>query len=276
VIPKEAVELLALVFDPRGSYIQDIMIEEAAACADALSRDAARRAVAALAGIGGGGGGGGSGGLGSGSVLLAVEPGDDEALENVRELVAFLADAASASAAAAGVQQQRGSQQISSSRGLVGAASSARKLAVALRDLRPVAPALAAGIGRTGEGIARALAGRVIARLGAASSSSSSRNGAGASSSYDADAAFRATAEGRTTMTTTATARRPAAAVATAAPAAAAAAAAARRTTSAAASAAVAPPTGLFPAAAAAALPVLLLPLTAPLWIAQQVMESLP
>ena len=147
------------MFDPAGSYIQDIMIEEAAACADALSRDAARRAVAALAGIGGGGRGGG-GSDGTGSALLRVEPGDDEALENVRELVAFLADAASASAAAAGVRQRDQGLAAASynSRGLAGAASSARRLAVALRDLRPVAPALAAGIARVAEGIARALA----------------------------------------------------------------------------------------------------------------------
>lgn len=267
VIPKEAVELLALVFDPAGSYIQDIMIEEAAACADALSRDAARRAVAALAGIGGGGRGGG-GSDGTGSALLRVEPGDDEALENVRELVAFLADAASASAAAAGVRQRDQGLAAASynSRGLAGAASSARRLAVALRDLRPVAPALAAGIARVAEGIARALASRVIARLGAATgrrggSSPVAPPSSSPSSSYDADAAFRATAEGRTKMA----ARRPAAAPS-----------AARRTAASAASAAVAPPTGLFPAAAAAVLPVLLLPLTAPLWLAQQAMESLP
>ena len=249
MFPKEAVELLALVFDPKGSYIQDLLIEEAAACADALSRDAARRAVAALAGIGGGN----AGSSGNGNVLLAVEAGDDEALENVRELVAFLADAASASAAAAsGVRRQQGSRG-------QGLAASARRLAVALRDLRPVAPALAGGIARTAEGIARALASKVIARLGAATG-----RGGGSSpvASYDADAAFRATAERRTTA-----ARRPTVVAPSAA----------RRTTaSSAASAAVAPPTGLFPAAAAAALPVLLLPLTAPLWLAQQAIELLP
>ena len=144
-VSKDTLDLLSLVLSADGTYLQSVLVDEVAAAADALSRDAAGRTLAAVLG-------------GSASLppALALDAADEAALANAREAVALVVDAASAA---------RG--------GAVGgpappdAASAVAAFRGAVADLRPVAPSLAAGAVRTADLTLRAFARRVAARVAA-------------------------------------------------------------------------------------------------------------
>jgi hypothetical protein len=224
-LTKEALELLTIVFSPEGSYLQDVLVDEAAAAADAASRAAAARALA-FAGPAGD----------SLAASIALDDDDRLALANLEELLGLIGDARGRPRAAGSAPTPPAD---------AGAVlASLRSFAA---EVRPVAPTLAAGLARTANGIARALARRVAARVAAGTAPS---RAATAQSDYNADAAFRAEAaarEGGRPGSGRAAARAPAA------------------------------PTTPVPAGASlavAALPALLLPLTAPLWLLQNVLQA--